>query len=101
MENYIEIERKNGGDTVKVFAKTFENEAFAQIKKLANYEPYREAKIRIMPDAHAGKGCTVGTTMTIGDAITPNLVGVDIGCFTEDTKVALADGRNLSFIEAF
>ena len=80
MENYIEIKRKNGGDTVKVFAKTFENEAFAQIKKLANYEPYREAKIRIMPDAHAGKGCTVGTTMTIGDAITPNLVGVDIGC---------------------
>lgn len=80
MENYIEIKRKDGGDTVKVFAKTFENEAFAQIKKLANYEPYREAKIRIMPDAHAGKGCTVGTTMTIGDAITPNLVGVDIGC---------------------
>lgn len=33
-----------------------------------------------MPDAHAGKGCTVGTTMTITDKITPNLVGVDIGC---------------------
>lgn len=97
MENYIEIKRKNGGDTVKVFAKTFENEAFAQIKKLANYEPYREAKIRIMPDAHAGKGCTVGTTMTIGDAITPNLVGVDIGCGMlccelNITKDALTEG---------
>ena len=33
-----------------------------------------------MPDAHAGKARIVGTTMTIEDKITPNLVGVDIGC---------------------
>ena len=65
---------------VKVFAKTFENEAWQQVKKLSNYEPYLDSKIRIMPDAHAGKGCTVGTTMTLNGAVTPNLVGVDIGC---------------------
>lgn len=68
------------GNVTKVFAKTFEPEARLQIEALCNFYPYLENKIRIMPDAHAGKGCTVGTTMTINNAITPNLVGVDIGC---------------------
>ena len=79
MEKCIEI-RTDGGNIVKVFAETFEYEAFNQIKALANYEPYLDSKIRVMPDAHAGKGCTVGTTITIKDKVTPNLVGVDIGC---------------------
>lgn len=68
------------GNEVLIFAETFEYEALEQVKKMSNFEPYRNSKIRIMPDAHAGKGCTVGTTMEIKDAITPNLVGVDIGC---------------------
>ena len=75
----IEIKRNNG-DAVKVFAETFENEAWEQVKKLANYSAYDNSIIRIMPDAHAGKGCTVGTTMTLHGMVTPNLVGVDIGC---------------------
>lgn len=65
---------------VKIFGSIVEEEARQQIENLANYEPYKDAKIRIMPDVHAGKGCTIGTTMAITDAITPNLVGVDIGC---------------------
>lgn len=52
-----------------------------------------------MSDVHAGAGCTIGTTMTVKDKIVPNLVGVDIGCFTGDTKVQLTDGRQLSFEE--
>lgn len=68
------------GNEVLIFAETFEYEALEQVKKMSNFEPYRNSKIRIMPDAHAGKGCTVGTTIGIKDAITPNLVGVDIGC---------------------
>lgn len=68
------------GNEVKVFAETFENEAYEQVRKLADFEPYQKSKIRIMPDSHAGKGCTVGTTMTITGKVTPNLVGVDIGC---------------------
>lgn len=63
-----------------VFAETFEGEALAQVKRLIEFEAYQNSKIRIMPDAHAGKGCTIGTTMTIDDKVTPNLVGVDIGC---------------------
>ena len=71
--------RTNSGKEVKIFAETFEYEAYEQIKRLANYEAYQNSIIRIMPDSHAGKGCTVGTTMTITDKVTPNLVGVDIG----------------------
>lgn len=70
----------NAGKEVKIFAETFETEAYEQVKKLANCPAYADSTIRIMPDSHAGKGCTVGTTMTITDAVTPNLVGVDIGC---------------------
>lgn len=70
----------NKGITTLIFAETFEFEAYDQIKKLVNFEAYEYAKVRVMPDAHAGKGCVVGTTMTITDKVTPNLVGVDIGC---------------------
>lgn len=72
--------RTYSGKEVKIFAETFEYEAYDQVKRLANYEAYQNSIIRIMPDSHAGKGCTVGTTMTITDKVTPNLVGVDIGC---------------------
>lgn len=63
-----------------IYAETFEYEAYDQLKELCNFEAYLDSKIRIMPDAHAGKGCVVGTTMTISNKVTPNLVGVDIGC---------------------
>jgi tRNA-splicing ligase RtcB (3'-phosphate/5'-hydroxy nucleic acid ligase) len=68
-----------GNETI-IFTDNLEYEAYDQVKALSDFEPYRESKIRIMPDAHAGKGCTIGTTMTIKDKVTPNLVGVDIGC---------------------
>lgn len=68
-----------GIDTL-IFAETIEHEAYEQIKKMVNFEAYSESKVRIMPDTHAGKGCTVGTTMVIKDKVTPNLVGVDVGC---------------------
>jgi tRNA-splicing ligase RtcB len=76
----MKIIKNNKGIETLIFAETFEYEAYDQIKKLVNFEAYENEKVRIMPDAHAGKGCTVGTTMTIKDKITPNLVGVDIGC---------------------
>ena len=60
------------------FAKVIEDEAITQIQRMCDY-PLSD-KIRIMPDVHAGKGCTIGTTMTITDKAVPNIVGVDIGC---------------------
>lgn len=83
--------KNSAGNEVKIFAETFEYEAYDQVKMLANFEPYVNEKIRIMSDAHAGKGCTVGTTMTITDKITPNLVGVDIGCGMLTTKLKEKD----------
>lgn len=75
------------GNETKIFADTFEYEAYDQVKALVNFEPYLNEKIRVMPDAHVGKGSTVGTTMTITDKVTPNLVGVDIGCGMLTTKL--------------
>ena len=84
------IKNNKGVETI-IFAETFEYEAYDQIKKLVNFGAYENAKIRIMPDAHAGKGCTIGTTMTITDKITPNLVGVDIGCGMLTIKLKNSD----------
>ncbi len=76
----MEILTNSLGIETKIFAKTVEPDAIDQIKNLMEYPPYSKEKIRIMPDIHLGKGCTIGTTMTISDSLTPNLVGVDIGC---------------------
>lgn len=73
------LKRPNGND-IKIYATSLETVALEQIQELGEFEPYQNSKIRIMPDCHAGAGCTIGTTMEIKDVITPNLVGVDIGC---------------------
>ena len=65
---------------MKIYAKTIEAEATEQIYRMAKSEAYSGCKIRIMPDCHAGKGCTVGTVIKIKDRVVPNTVGVDIGC---------------------
>ena len=62
------------------YAKVIEEEAVEQIRRMCDYEFTEGASIRIMPDVHWGKGCTIGTTMTVRDKVVPNLVGVDIGC---------------------
>ena len=54
--------------------------AVAQIEMLCDNEVSRNAKIRVMPDVHPAKVSTVGLTMTVGERILPNLVGIDIGC---------------------
>ncbi len=66
--------------SAKVFTDVIEKEAIDQIEALCNQEFARDSKLRIMPDVHAGAGCTIGTTMRITDKVVPNLVGVDIGC---------------------
>ena len=66
--------------STKIFAKTIENEALAQIEKMSACEAYKACEIRIMPDCHAGKGCTIGTVIDVQDRVVPNTVGVDIGC---------------------
>ena len=70
-------------NTAKIFTDVIDEKSLEQVKVLCNQEFVSGQKIRLMPDIHAGAGCTIGTTMTIGDKIVPNLVGVDIGCGME------------------
>ena len=74
------FEIKGKVNTAICYAKVAEEEAIEQIRRMCNYECTRGSQIRIMPDVHAGKGATIGTTMTIEDKAVPNMVGVDIGC---------------------
>lgn len=67
-------------NTAKIFTENVEEGAIKQIKALCDMEAYKDSQIRIMPDVHAGIGATIGTTMTLHGKVTPNLVGVDIGC---------------------
>lgn len=67
-------------NTCKIFTDNCDNETISQLTNLLNQESVKGSKIRIMPDTHAGKGCVIGTTMTLQDKVIPNLVGVDIGC---------------------
>ena len=79
-------------NTAKIFTDTIDEKSLEQVKVLCNQEFTSGQKICLMPDVHAGAGCTIGTTMTIGDKIVPNLVGVDIGCGME-TLVIKADSE--------
>ena len=74
------FEIKGKFNTALCYATVVEDEAIEQIKRMCDYEFTEGSRIRIMPDVHAGKGCTIGTTMTIKDKAVPNIVGVDIGC---------------------
>ena len=65
---------------LKIFAKTVEQEVYDQLNKLFSVNAFKDAKVRIMPDTHSGKGCVIGFTAKLGDKVIPNLVGVDIGC---------------------
>lgn len=65
---------------LKIFTTNIEQEAIEQIDLLLEQEPFKNCKVRIMPDVHAGKGCVIGFTADLGDKVIPNIVGVDIGC---------------------
>lgn len=74
------IELRGKYNDCKIFTDNVDNVTIGQIIELLNQESMKESVIRIMPDTHAGKGCVIGTTMTLKDKVIPNLVGVDIGC---------------------
>ena len=69
----------NHGNAI-IYTDNLDSSSERLIRAFCNQEISSGSKIRIMPDVHAGKGCTIGTTMTITDKVIPNIVGVDIGC---------------------
>ena len=85
------IKIKGKVNTAICYASVVEDEAIQQIQRMCDQEFTKDSKIRIMPDVHAGKGCTIGTTMTIVDKVVPNIVGVDIGCGMYTVKLGNID----------
>ena len=74
------LEIKGTVTTAICYAKVVEDEAIEQIRRMCSYALTENSQVRIMPDVHSGKGCTIGTTMTVVGKACPNVVGVDIGC---------------------
>lgn len=90
-ENIIMIEIRGKFNTAPCYTPVLDGKAADQIRLVCDEEAFRDSKIRIMPDVHAGKGCTIGTTMTITDKIVPGMVGVDIGCGMETVQITQRD----------
>ncbi len=82
------IEIKGLHNNAICYTNKLEEESEKQIEKFCDRAEFKDCRIRIMPDVHAGKGCTIGTTMTLHDKVVPNMVGVDIGCGMETVKIA-------------
>lgn len=85
------IEIKGKYNNAMCFTDELEPTAYEQIQSVCDSSAFSSSKIRIMPDVHAGKGCTIGTTMTISDKVVPGMVGVDIGCGMETVRIAEKD----------
>lgn len=86
--------------TAVCYAEIIEDEAKEQIRRMCDYPFTEGSKIRIMPDVHAGEGCTIGTTMTVTDKAVPNIVGVDIGCGMYSVNIGHDDIDFARFDEA-
>ena len=94
------LEIKGKFNTAVCFTNDIEKGAQEQITDVCNHEAFKDSKIRIMPDVHEGKGCTIGTTMTVKDKVVPNMVGVDIGCGMYTVYLGKTDIDFIKFDEA-
>ena len=84
----IEIKGKyNEYNEARIFTDVVDSGSIAQIQELCNQAFTAGSRIRLMPDIHAGAGCTIGATMTITNRVVPNLAGVDIGCGMETSRI--------------
>ena len=71
--------------TAKVFTENIDDKTIGQIIQMLNEDITENTTVRIMPDTHYGKGCTIGTTIKLPQdkttwKVAPNIVGVDLSC---------------------
>ena len=78
-------------NSAKVFTDNMDDSCREQIGNLLDQEAFKDAKVRIMPDCHAGSGCVIGFTADLGDKVIPNVVGVDIGCGMHTVELGKVD----------
>ncbi len=88
------VEIRGTYNTARCFTDVLEERAAEQIRAVCDQAAFKDCKLRIMPDVHAGMGCTIGTTMTVIDKIVPGMVGVDIGCGMESVRI---DAKDVDF----
>lgn len=86
-------------NSAEIFTSNVDSTTISQIVNLCNQEMFKDSIIKIMPDCHAGKGCTIGTVMTVTDKIVPNLVGVDIGCGMSMAAIDIKSEEDLKEID--
>src|SRR5207253_7602535 len=79
---------EQGAVPVKVYTDDLEASARQQLVNISKLSIVHH-HVAAMPDVHAGIGATVGSVIATKQAIIPAAVGVDIGCFTGDTKIPL------------
>lgn len=94
----FDLNSKHGD--VTIYADTIEQDAISQVLAMANSPLGENAHIRIMPDAHKGASCVIGTTMLVTDKVCVNLVGVDIGCGVDFVKTDIDFGSRLEELDA-
>lgn len=83
---------------IKSWVTDLEEGALDQAKNLANL-PFVFRHIALMADAHQGYGMPIGGILATRKVVVPNAVGVDIGCFSGDTKIPLLDGSEKTLKE--
>lgn len=98
-QNHLIVEGKYNKATI--FTNNIEETALEQVKSLLNLEYFKDCKIAIMPDVHAGAGCVIGLTMSLNNYVIPNLVGVDIGCGMLTIKLGKDIKLNLEELDRF
>ena len=91
----IELKGKYGD--AKVFTDNVDDVTISQIINMLNARIVEDNVLRIMPDCHMGKGSTIGTTIKLNGnksnwKVSPNVVGVDIGCLDMETEYLTKDG---------
>lgn len=85
----MEVIAEEGSRVIKNWATDLEDEALGQAKNLARLPFIAPQGVALMPDAHAGKGSTVGSVIATDKAIIPAAVGVDIGCGMNAVRLSL------------
>ena len=91
---------KNETIPIKMWLDDIEPNTEKQARNIANL-PGAFHHIAIMPDAHLGYGMPIGGVLATKNIIVPNAVGVDIGCFSKDTKIPLLNGTQKELKELY
>ena len=77
-------------ENILSWCKNLEPAAMQQVQNLSKH-PCLVGNVCLMPDAHCGYGMPIGGVVALDNAISPNMVGVDIGCGMLAVQTSLTD----------